>query len=327
MKKLLPLLIIGILVFSGFGTSAYTNDKESNNLQIERDFQSDGILNGDELDQYQLEMEDYYVYIGVEPDFPNDYYIVLQEFIPTKRILTRVELLVCKDAYTTYDLTVSIRDIPDGTELTSISKNYASIPTGEFTWIEFDFEDIEVIPGNQYYIVCKTDYEPNNRYNWGITIYDLYPNGTIIWLAEGEWYFDTEVDTTFKTYGFNNLPPSAPTVSGPTSGKPGESLTFTFNSVDPEGHDVRFLIDWGDGDSETTSFTGSGNDITASHAWSEKGTYILNVKAEDEYGATSIVTSGIITIPRSKVVTNNMLLLRILERFPLIQKLLPNLGL
>jgi hypothetical protein len=121
-----------------------------------------------------------------------------------------------------------------------------------------------------------------------------------------------------------NQPPSAPTVSGPTSGKPGQSLTFTFNSVDPEGHDVRFLIDWGDGESETTSFTGSGTDMTASHAWSEKGTYTLTVKAEDEFGALSFETSGKITIPRNKIINNPFLnwLQCHPNMFPLLQKLI-----
>jgi len=131
---------------------------------------------------------------------------------------------------------------------------------------------------------------------------------------------------SFTTIG--NNPPSAPTVSGPTSGKPGQSLTFTFNSVDPEGHDVRFLIDWGDGENETTSFTSSGTNKTASHSWSEKGTYTLTVKAEDEYGAKSFETSNDITIPRDKSI--NRPILNFLQNyfqshpylFPLLQKLI-----
>ena len=130
----------------------------------------------------------------------------------------------------------------------------------------------------------------------------------------------------YKDY---NNPPSAPTISGPISGKPGQLLTFTFSSMDPEGHDVRFIIDWGDGESETTSFTGSGNDMTASHSWSEKDTYTLTVKAEDEYGAIGIGTSGDITIPRGKAI--NRPILNFLQSrpylFPFLQKLLQQLGL
>jgi hypothetical protein len=300
-------LIIGILVFSGFGTSAYTNDKELNNLQIKRDFQNNRIINGDELDQYQMEMEEgYAMFIGEDPDIPYLYYIAAQEFIPTKRILTRVELLVCKDTYTTYDLTVAIRDVPEGSDLTSISKNSESIPTGDFTWIEFDFDDIEVIPGYEYYIVCSTVDAPNNRYYWGITMYDSYPNGSLYWYQEGDWYFDTGIDTTFKTYGFNNLPPNTPTVDGPNTGKPNTEYDFTFNSFDPDGDDVRFNINWGDGNIETTPFTTSGNDLTVSHSWNETGTYILRVYAEDEHGAMSDEITGQMIIKKSKSIQNTM---------------------
>jgi hypothetical protein len=130
-----------------------------------------------------------------------------------------------------------------------------------------------------------------------------------------------------KMYAFSenfNLPPDKPVIIGPTSGKPGQSLTFTFNAVDPNGDDVRFIIDWGDGENETTSFTSSGNDKTASHVWSEKGTYTLTVNAEDEYGAMGDETSGDIAIPRTKVI--NKPILNFLQchpnLFPLLQKLL-----
>jgi hypothetical protein len=128
---------------------------------------------------------------------------------------------------------------------------------------------------------------------------------------------------------FRNQPPTAPTIAGPHGGKPGESLTFTFNAVDPEDYDVRFIIDWGDEQNETTSFTGSGTDKTASHAWSEEGTYILSVKAEDEYGAIGDETWGEIVI-KKKGKSINRPMFQFFQNhpnlFPILQQILARCG-
>jgi len=114
-------------------------------------------------------------------------------------------------------------------------------------------------------------------------------------------YFDGEIDDikVYKSYPINH-PPEAPTVDGPTSPKPGQTITYTFNAEDPDFDYVRFHIDWGDGDTETTTYVESGGDQTASHAWSEEGTYYGNVKAEDEHGAFGDETEFTIIVKKSK---------------------------
>jgi hypothetical protein len=323
MKKIIPLLIVGILVLGGFVSSAYTNDNKLNNLQIKRNCESEILANGDELDQYQLEMEDYYVYIGKTPDRPYHYYIGAQEFIPTKNILNRVELLVSKDVYTTYDLTVAIRDDLSGSDLTSINKNSESIPTEEFTWIEFDFDDINVIPGSIYYIVCYTYDSPNNRYEWGVTIDNLYPNGSIHWSEDGEeWYFDTEVDATFKTYGWNNNPPYSSGITGPDVGKPGIEYTFCINVSDSDNDDLYVLWEWGDGTfSEWSGPHESGTEVCDSHIWNETGTYTITVRIQDSYGLFGPETTFTFKCSRNKAISSSPLL-KFLERYPPLNLLL-----
>ena len=122
-------------------------------------------------------------------------------------------------------------------------------------------------------------------------------------------------------YIWPNHPPSKPSIDGPICGPPGKLLLYIFNTIDPDGDDVRFHIDWGDGTSEYTSFVHSGLDIAVSHLWSVRGTYIITVYAEDEYGWIGPTSTNTIPIDRNKV-TDNMLLLRILDRFPLLQRLL-----
>jgi hypothetical protein len=103
------------------------------------------------------------------------------------------------------------------------------------------------------------------------------------------------------TTGMNH-PPSAPIIKGPSSTpiiksqlgskplprplpKPG-TYNFTFKATDPDGDDLYYYIDWGDG--TTSGWIGpypSGEEITRSHTWSFKGTYLVRAKAKDIYGA------------------------------------------
>ena len=93
----------------------------------------------------------------------------------------------------------------------------------------------------------------------------------------------------------DNQAPKAPTINGPHEGGNGETLTFTFNAVDPDGDDVRFHIDWGDGNSETTVYVQSGMDIEVEHMWNTWTTFIIKAYAEDEYG--NIGPSSTMSIP------------------------------
>ena len=279
MKKLIPLFVIGILVISGFGISAATNDKNSNNLQIKKDFQNSMMMNRDELDQYQLEM-DWFGPVG--RFFLNgEYYILAQAFIPTKNILTRVEIMVGRNSTTTYDYVLSIRDDLNGTDLTSVNVAADQIVIENFSWVEFDFEDITVAPGETYYIVSSTQDEPENWYACGMKIGDVYLNGTVFYTIDyGEnWEEEPDGDMTFKTYGIDNSPPATPIIEGPSSGKPGTSYTYTFiTGLDPDGDDVSYYIEWGDNTSSGwTGFIPSGPPgYSESHSWTLKGTYTIS---------------------------------------------------
>jgi hypothetical protein len=136
-------------------------------------------------------------------------------------------------------------------------------------------------------------------------------------------YFSGEIDD-IKIYIFHYWwgPPFPPDINGPSSGKPGESLTFIFNAEHPEyGVDVRFHINWGDGNTDTTTYVPEGTDKPVSHVWDIVDTYTITAWTEDEYGQWSFYpTTFTVIIPRDKS-TDNMLF-RLLERFPLIDRLL-----
>ena len=114
---------------------------------------------------------------------------------------------------------------------------------------------------------------------------------------------------------------SEPDIDGPTSGTAGESYEYTFVSTDPNGDDVKYYIDWGDGDTEWTGFSASGTPVTVSHTWIEEDTYTITAKAQDEYGLESDWATLEVVMPVNQQVTNPLLQM-ILERFPMLERIL-----
>lgn len=113
-----------------------------------------------------------------------------------------------------------------------------------------------------------------------------------------------------------NYPPETPTIDGQLKGKVGKPYTYTFVSTAPDGDDVYYCINWSDGTPEVCIGPyAAGEEVTATHTWSKKGTYVIKAKAKDFYDAESDWGTLSISMPRLKI-SNNALLLRILERFP-----------
>ena len=104
------------------------------------------------------------------------------------------------------------------------------------------------------------------------------------------------------------------------SGKIWTKYQYTFNAVDPDGDDVKYIIDWADGNYFTTSFNQSGTDVTVSHTWSKSGTCIITAKAEDSNGL--IGPDGELPVAMLRIKASyDSCGLSFLERFPLLQKL------
>jgi len=83
-------------------------------------------------------------------------------------------------------------------------------------------------------------------------------------------------------------PETPPRPNGPTEGVVGVNYTFSTSTTDPEGDQVYYKWSWGDGaSSEWLGPYDSGVMVSASHSWSEKGNYVLKVKAKDPQGAES----------------------------------------
>ena len=109
--------------------------------------------------------------------------------------------------------------------------------------------------------------------------------------------------------------PLKPIISGPSSGKPGRTYTYTFVTSEPDNDSVYYFIDWGDG--TNSSWIGpyqSNEEIQVTHKWNKKGTYEIQAKAKDEHGMESDWGTLQVSMPRT--ISFNSLFLKLLEKFP-----------
>jgi bacillopeptidase F len=129
------------------------------------------------------------------------------------------------------------------------------------------------------------------------------------------------IDAYEAVFNFSS-PPDPPVIDGPISGKPDTSYTYKFTSTDLDGDQVSYYIDWDDGNiTDWTDFQTSGEPYSDCHTWSTKGTYTISAKAKDESGFESDWGTLTVSMPKDKISINS-LYIRLLEKLPLLQKLI-----
>ena len=132
-----------------------------------------------------------------------------QGFKPTQEKLTAVQLYIFRhdNPPSGIEITVSIRDSLNGSDLTITSVNADKIK--KYEWVWFNFPDINVTPEKQYYIVCRSDggqspdvycwfYGNNNSYDRGDAWLSFDEGSNWDKLESGANYNDP--DFCFKTY-------------------------------------------------------------------------------------------------------------------------------
>ncbi len=201
-KKMIGLFIQVLIIFSSFNVLGVNNYKHDVHVIFYNPIPED------EEDQFQKFDDDILYNIS-------DIQILAQSFKPQKKYLTRVELKIFQGIYSSNtDIIVSIRDELDGRDITSIKVKSEDIKTSDnFSsyWHEFDFSDISVDVGSQYYIVARIAYNDLfYGYSWAtcnnIDNIDRYSNGSM-WLnileGDNEW-MESTVDSCFITYGYDD---------------------------------------------------------------------------------------------------------------------------
>jgi len=195
-----------IVLFIGAGVVPSLADKtEKSNIQVD--------CFNDDVDQNQTDQDS----LGIVCSW----YIWAQSFVPSKEMLTGVQLLLQRHGFIRSDLKVSIKNDLYGEDLTTLSIPYDNVPkvkfpyylwSSNFDWISFDFPDISVSPGETYYITLYTDRGLGVRlaslssYGWGNSHNpDSYLNGES-WFSNVQgntptpWkIWDSPFDFCFKT--------------------------------------------------------------------------------------------------------------------------------
>ena len=154
--------------------------------------------------------------------------------------------------------------------------------------------------GGGHAVLCLgyNDTDPKNRYwimlnSWGDTparpaglfrvAMDMNYNCSYTGL--GYAFYWMTLDLSYDS-SQNSAPQTPAPVQGLAQGYAGKILSYTATSKDPDGDQLFFTFDWGDGATTKTllsaSFTGRAN-----HIWKEKGTYKVKAMATDSQGASS----------------------------------------
>ena len=176
---------------------------------------------------------------------------------------------------------------------------------------------------NDYWIMLNSWGTPSSR-----------PNG--LFRANMHMNYDCTNDYqghTYYTFGFRTLnitfesvegAPNPPVIDGPESGSANTMYSYQISAVDPQGEDVYFYVDWGDGSTEGwLGPVDSGEEMEISHTWSSRGDFAVSVKAKDTNDLESLWSTLGVTMPKNRVVKTP--LFDFLQKYPLLLRLLEQL--
>lgn len=152
--------------------------------------------------------------------------------------------------------------------------------------------------------------------------YDIRVKAKDVYNKESRW----SESHTIKI--FDNQLPRAPIMQGKRIGKTGELYKLTISSKDPDGHDVFYYINWGDGDIQYWLGPNiSGEKITFYHIFNDGGIISITTKAKDILDEESKESTFDIYIIKNRMRINFSLiqvLTRLFDYFPLLKQILFN---
>jgi hypothetical protein len=85
----------------------------------------------------------------------------------------------------------------------------------------------------------------------------------------------------------SNVGPNKPTFSGPHNGNKDISYTYEASASDADNDQIKYIFNWGDNTTFSTSYLPSGTTIIQGHTWYTSGRYTVWVQAMDNKNLTS----------------------------------------
>jgi hypothetical protein len=116
---------------------------------------------------------------------------------------------------------------------------------------------------------------------------------------------ETSISISIKNIEeFPNAAPETPSINGPSEGKLGQNLEYQISTIDADGDDIFYQIDWGDDTiSDWLGPFESGEIINENHIWRKQGSFIIKVKAKDIDGAESDWAWFRVILPKPKALS------------------------
>jgi len=136
---------------------------------------------------------------------------IAQSFRPKLPILSKVEIGLFKQEDAEGNVTVSLRDRLNGKDLVAKTLSVEDIPPITAPdWVEFDFENIEVIPNKKYFIVFTMNDgdRPDDVVLWVHSYWNPYWRGRPWQFGLPGFWLPTFLlmklipDASFRTYGY-----------------------------------------------------------------------------------------------------------------------------
>jgi hypothetical protein len=175
-------------------------------------------------------------------------------------------------------------------DLPGITSLFPSIPDQ----VLIDFKDAEIGGNNMLctqtenielnigeYTVYNISIDNSKNFYYSSVIGNIVKVAPII-IEDSNFYLSIQFELLSTTYKMPGAPDIPERPSGPNQGKINTIYNYSTTTNDLEGDDIFYFFNWGDGNN--SGWIGpkkSGEIITSSHQWENKGTYKINVKAKD----------------------------------------------
>jgi PKD repeat protein len=98
----------------------------------------------------------------------------------------------------------------------------------------------------------------------------------------------TDTDTTNCIIKQPNRAPITPTTTGPTNGTKNTLYNYTALSNDADNDTIKYTFNWGDTNSQSSSFLPNATNYTTNHSWTTAGRYKVTVTVTDNQLTSSL---------------------------------------